>query len=369
MAPTQENKPVNPIAIENRKIGRDQPVFIIAELSGNHNHDISRAFAIIDAAKKAGADAIKLQTYTPDTITLNATTADFMVQWQGAKKSLYELYKEAYTPWEWHKPLFDYAKKLGLICFSTPFDVSAVAFLETLGVPLYKVASFEVIDIPLLEAIGKTKKPVIMSRGMATLDELKLALDTLKKAGSSDIIVLQCISAYPAKPEDMHLMNIPDITKRFGIAAGLSDHTMTNEVAIAAVALGASAIEKHLTLSRQDGGPDSEFSLEPREFEALVASIRIVEQALGQPFYEQSQDEKALSKFRKSLFAAKEIAKGEVFTEVNVRSVRPGSGLSPKYYHDIIGKRASQDIPFATPLSWELVDGQDEDLSRIGSPP
>lgn len=358
---------MNAIAIENKKIGANQPVFVIAELSGNHNHDIARAFAIIDAAKKAGADAVKLQTYTPDTITLDAKSPDFMVKWQGTTKSLYELYKEAYTPWDWHKPLFDYAKKLGLICFSTPFDVSAVDFLETLDTPLYKVASFEVIDIPLLEAIGKTKKPVIMSRGMATLDELALALDTLKKAGSFEIVVLQCVSAYPAQPKDMHLMNIPDITRRFGVAAGLSDHTMTNDSAIAAVALGAAAIEKHLTLSRKDGGPDSEFSLEPDEFAALVTSVRIVEQAIGQPCYEQSQDEKTASKFRKSLFAAKDIAKGEVFTEANVRSVRPGNGLAPKYYHDIIGKRASQDIAFATPLSWELVEGRDEGLSRIAS--
>lgn len=348
---------MKPISIDNRKIGIGQPVFVVAELSGNHNHDINRAFALIDAAKKAGADAVKLQTYTPDTITLNSKTSDFTIDWQGTTTTLYELYKEAHTPWQWHKPLFDYAKKLGLVCFSTPFDVTSVAFLETLKTPLYKVASFEVIDIPLLEAIGKTKKPVIMSRGMATLEELSLALDTLKNAGTKDIIVLQCVSAYPAQPKDMHLMNIPDITKRFDIASGLSDHTMTNDSAIAAVALGASVIEKHLTRNRQDGGPDSEFSLEPHEFAALVTSIRIVEQAVGQPFYEQSQDEKALSKFRKSLFAAKAIAKGETFTEENVRSVRPGSGLAPKYYHDIIGKRAKCDIPFATPLSWELIEG------------
>jgi N-acetylneuraminate synthase len=344
------------ISLENRKIGPKQPVFMIAELSGNHNHDINRAYALLDAAKKAGADAIKLQTYTPDTITLNADTPDFIVQWQGKDKTLYELYKEAYTPWEWHKDLFEYAKKLGLICFSTPFDATAVTFLETLNTPLYKVASFEVVDIPLLEAIGKTKKPVIMSRGMATLEELQLAVDTLKKAGTKELVILQCVSAYPAKPKDMHLQNIPDLVKRFGVSAGLSDHTLTSESAIAAVALGACAIEKHLTLKRSDGGPDSEFSLEPEEFAQLVASVRIVEQAVAEPFYEQSQDEKALSKFRKSLFAAKAIAKGELFTESNVRSVRPGAGLAPKHYHDILGKRAKCDIPFATPLSWDLVD-------------
>ncbi len=349
------------IDIANRKLGVDQSVFVVAELSGNHNQDINRALKSIDAAKEAGADAIKLQTYTPDTITLNSSNAEFMIQWQGKNKSLYELYKEAYTPWEWHEQLFEHAKKLDLICFSSPFDVTAVAFLQKLNVPVYKVASFEVVDIPLLEAIGKTCKPVIMSRGMASLEELQTAVDVLRNAGTTDIIILQCVSAYPAQPKDMHLQNIPDITRRFNVHAGLSDHTLTNDSAIAAVALGACVIEKHFTLNRADGGPDSEFSLEPKEFAALVASIRIVEQALGkpnyQPNYEQSQDEQALSKFRKSLFASAPIAKGDLFTESNIRSVRPGSGLPPKYYHHIIGKRALKNIPFATPLSWDFIEG------------
>jgi len=346
---------MNVIEIGKRRVGEGQPVFIIAEMSGNHNQNINEAFAIIDAAKMAGADAIKLQTYTADTLTLNSRSPDFIVKWQEKERSLYELYSEAYTPWEWHEDLFVYAKNLGLVCFSSPFDITAVTFLETLQIPLYKVASFEVGDIPLLEVIGKTKKPVIISRGMATLEELQLAVEVLQRSGTSDIIILQCVSAYPAKPIDMHLKNIPDLVKRFNIPAGLSDHTLTNDSAIAAVALGACVVEKHLTISRKKGGPDCEFSLEPQEFASLVNSIRIVEQALGEPFYDRHGDEEILSKIRKSLFAAKAISKGELFTETNVRSVRPGTGLSPKYYHEILGKRAAKDIPFATPLSWDFI--------------
>ena len=345
------------IQIDSRKIGPNEPVFIIAEMSGNHNQDINKARALIDAAKSAGADAIKLQTYTADTITLNASSPEFIVKWQGRDRTLYDLYSEAHTPWEWHEELFRYAKSCGLICFSSPFDATAVAFLETLHAPAYKVASFEVVDIPLLEAIGKTRKPVIISRGMATLDELELAITSLKKAGASDIVVLQCVSAYPAEPADMHLKTIPDLTRRFSLQAGLSDHTRTNDSAIAAVALGATVIEKHLTLDRSEGGPDAEFSLEPDEFASLVRSIRVVEKAVGEPCYERGKDEAALLPFRKSLFAANPIKKGELFTEKNVRSVRPGAGLAPKYYHDIIGKRSTRDIPFATPLAWDLVEG------------
>lgn len=341
--------------IGKKKVGKGLPVFVVAELSANHNQDIARAFELIDKAADAGADAIKLQTYTPDTITLNADTPDFMVKWQGKDRRLYDLYKEAYTPWDWHEELFRHAHLRGLECFSSPFDTTAVDFLETLDTPAYKVASFEVVDIPLLQAIGKTKKPVIMSRGMATLEELGLACDVLRAAGTTDIIILQCVSAYPAKPEDMHLMNIPDLAKRFHVAAGLSDHTLTNDSAIAAVALGACFIEKHFTLDRSHGGPDSEFSLQPNEFKALVQSIRTVEKALGVPYYELANDEKALKQFRKSLFAAKDIKAGEVFTKENVRSVRPGSGLATKYYHQVLGSHATQDIPFATPLSWDLI--------------
>lgn len=345
------------IQLGKRNIGEGEKVFIIAEISGNHNHDIKRALRIIDEAADAGADAIKLQTYTADTITLDSDRPEFIVTWQGKKRALHELYKEAYTPWEWHAKLFAHAKKRGLVCFSTPFDPTAVAFLEKLKVPVYKVASFEVVDIPLLEVIGKTKKPVIMSRGMATLDELSLAVKTLRKFGTKDIILLQCVSSYPARPEDMHLMNIPDLRKRFGVMVGLSDHTLTNDSAIASVALGARVIEKHMTLKRADGGVDSGFSLEPKEFAALVSSVRTVEKALTGPEYRRSKGEDTESKSRKSLFAAKNIKKGEIFTWKNIRSVRPGNGLAPKFYRRILGKRAARDIPFATPLALGMVEG------------
>jgi pseudaminic acid synthase len=261
------------------------------------------------------------------------------------------LYAEAYTPWEWHKALFAHAKRRGLICFSTPFDQAAVAFLETLDNPIYKVASFEVVDIPLLERIGKTRKPVIMSRGMATGEELRLAIRTLRKFGTTDIVLLQCVSAYPAEPKDMNLATIPDMRRRFKVLAGLSDHSLTNDAAIASVALGACLIEKHLTLKRSDGGPDASFSLEPSEFAQLVASVRAVESAIGEPSYKPSRGEKDNIQFRKSLFAAANIKKGERFTEKNVRSVRPGNGLPPKYYRNVIGKRAAKDIARGTPLS------------------
>ena len=343
------------IRVGKRNIGAGKPVFIVAEISGNHNGDIKRALKIIDAAANAGADAIKLQTYTADTITFKSDAPEFIVRWQGKKRTLYDLYEEAHTPWEWHKQLFAHAKKRGLICFSTPFDSTSVAFLETLKTPLYKVASFEVVDIPLLEAIGKTKKPVIMSRGMSTLDELSLAIKTLRKFGTKDIVLLQCVSSYPARPEDMHLKNIPDLMKRFGVTVGLSDHTLTNDSAIASVALGALVIEKHMTLRRADGGVDSGFSLEPKEFAALVASVRIVEQAMSGPDYRRSKGEDTESKVRKSLFVVKDIKKGERFTEENVRSIRPGNGLPPKHYRTVLDSRATMDISPGTPLSWRHV--------------
>lgn len=343
------------IKIGARAIGPGQPVFMIAEISGNHNHDINRALAIIDAAADAGADAIKLQTYTADTITLDSDRPEFIVKWQGKKKTLYELYQEAYTPWEWHERLFAHAKKRRLVCFSSPFDPTSIAFLEKLAAPLYKVASFEVVDIPLLEAIGKTKKPVIMSRGMATLEELSLAIRTLRKFGTKDIVLLQCVSSYPARPEDMNLKNIPDLMKRFKVMAGLSDHTLTNDSAIASVALGARVIEKHMTLKRADGGVDSSFSLEPQEFAALVRSVRTVEQAIGGPEYRRGKGETSESKFRRSLFVVKDMKKGERFTSENMRSIRPGNGMAPKFYRAVIGKRAARDIKRATPLQKNLI--------------
>ena len=338
--------------VRKRSIGPGEPVFVVAEISGNHNRDIKRALRIIDVAADAGADAVKLQTYTPDTITIDSHRPEFVVRsgkdWKG--KTLYQLYGEAYTPWSWHRKLFAHAKKRGLICFSTPFDGTAVAFLERIGNPIYKVASFEVVDIPLLEAIGKTKKPVIMSRGMASIKEIALAIHTLKKFGTKDIVLLQCVSAYPAKPEDMNLATIPDMRRRFKTVVGLSDHSLLNDVSIAAVGLGASVIEKHLTLRRADRGPDSSFSLEPKEFAALVASVRVAEHAIGKPRYEAGGD-KGNIMFRKSLFVVRDIKKGERFTPENIRSIRPGSGLAPKYYRRVLGKRAAMDISRATPLA------------------
>jgi N-acetylneuraminate synthase len=345
------------INIEGKTIGPGHPVFMIAEMSGNHNNDLKRAHAIIDAAANAGADALKLQTYTADTITLNSDRPEFQLTWQGKTRTLYDLYKEGTTPWEWHAELFTHARERGMVPFSSPFDTTAVDFLEGLDAAIYKVASFEVVDIPLLEAIGKTGKPVIISRGMSTFEELELAIKTLRDFGTKDLIVLQCVSAYPAKPEDMNLTMIPYLAERFGVMAGLSDHTLTNDSAVAAAALGARVIEKHMTDARAAGGVDSEFSLEPAEFAALVASVRVVESALGKVSDARATRESGEARFRKSLFASADIKKGELFTEKNVRSVRPGAGLAPKYYRSILGKRATQDIAFATPLAWALIEG------------
>ena len=330
-------------------------MLIVAEMSGNHNHDIKRALSIIDAAADAGADAIKLQTYTPDTLTIDSKEKPFMVTWKGSQRTLHDLYSEAYTPWEWHAELFAHAKKRGLLCFSTPFDSTAVDFLEELKVPGHKVASFEIVDIPLLEAIGRTKKPVIMSRGMASVEEVRFAIRTLRKFGTKDIILLHCVSAYPADPADMHLATIPDMRKRFGVPVGLSDHTLGNDVAVAATALGAVVIEKHFTLQRKDGGPDSSFSLEPNELAALVRSVRTVEAAMGKPSYAQSASEKRNIVFRKSLFIVRDMKKGEKFTSENLRSIRPGNGMAPKFYRTVLGKRAARDIKRATPLRPSLI--------------
>ncbi len=338
--------------IGKRKIGKGQPVFVIAEISGNHNQDINRAYAIIDAAAEAGADAVKLQTYTPDTITIDSDQEYFVVRyknpdWKG--KTLFQLYGEAYTPWDWQPKLKEYAEKKGLICFSSPFDTTSVDFLEKMHVPAYKVASPEVVDVPLLERIGKTKKPVIMSRGMAKPDELRFAIKTLKGSGTKEVAILHCVSAYPAIPEEMNLATIPDISKRFNVVAGLSDHTLGIEVPVAAVALGALIIEKHLTMKRFDGGPDASFSLEPSEFKAMVSAIRITEKSVGKPMYTLLAEENILG--RKSLFIVKDVKKGDLFTPENVRSIRPGHGLAPKYYKKVIGKRAKMDAKRGTPLS------------------
>ena len=343
------------IKIGKHAIGVGHKTLIVAEMSGNHNHDIKRAFKIIDAAADAGADAIKLQTYTPDTLTIDSDTKPFMVTWKGKRRTLYDLYGEAHTPWAWHAKLFAHAKKRGLLCFATPFDKTAVDFLEKLNVSCYKVASFEIVDIPLLEAIGKTKKPVIMSRGMASAEEITLAIKTLRTFGTKEIILLHCVSAYPASASDMNLSTIPDMRKRFGVQVGLSDHTLGTDISVASIALGACIIEKHFTLRRADGGPDSSFSLEPKELSALVQSVRTVEKALGKPSYTQSKDEKANIVFRKSLFVVKDVKKGERFTSENVRSIRPGNGMAPKFYRSVLGSRAARDIKRATPLQNNLI--------------
>lgn len=335
-----------------RIIGPGHPVFIIAEMSANHGHDIKKAYKIIDEAAKAGVDAVKLQTYTPDTITINSDKKYFQIKVNDAWKNqtLYSLYSKGYMPWEWQPKLKKYAESKGLICFSTPFDNTAVDFLEKMKVPLYKVASFEVVDIPLLKRIGQTKKPVMISRGMSSLIELKLALKTLKKYGCPSIAILHCISSYPAKYEEMNLKTIPDLAKKFRMTVGISDHSPGITVPVSSVALGASIIEKHITLSRKDGGSDAAFSLEPHEFKDLVGTVRNAEMALGKPFYGTGLKESENIVFRKSLFVVENIKKGQKFTAQNIRSIRPGYGLEPKYYDQTIGKTANINLKKGMPL-------------------
>lgn len=342
-------------------IGPGQPVFIVAEMSGNHNQDINRAFKIIDAAAEAGVDAVKCQTYTPDTLTIDCDNKYFQVKvndaWSG--QTLYSLYKQAFTPWEWQAQLKEYTESKGLLWFSTPFDETAVVFLEKLEVGLYKVASFETGDLELLKKIGSTKKPVIVSRGMTSTDELELAIKTLRNAGASQIAVLHCISSYPAAPEQMNLATIPDIAKRFDVVTGLSDHSLDSlgiVVPIAAVILGASIIEKHFTLKRADGGPDASFSLEPAEMKMLVQAVRDAEKAIGVPTYETGKKESENLVFRRSIFSVKDIKKGEIMTRENIRVIRPGYGLAPKELDKILGQKAAQDIKRGTPLSWDLIE-------------
>ena len=344
------------IAINDRKIGRGHPVYIIAEMSANHNQDFKRAVKIIEAAKEAGADAVKLQTYTPDTITINCDNEYFRIKgtiWEG--KTLYELYAEAYTPWEWQPKLKQVADEHELHLFSSPFDHSAVDFLESMNVPAYKVASFELVDLPLLRKIAGTGKPIIMSTGMASLAEIDEAVQTVRDAGTTQVALLKCTSAYPALPEEANLRTIPHLAKYFDVPVGLSDHTLGSTVAIASVALGICIIEKHLTLSRKDAGPDNSFSMEPKEFKAMVEAIRNVEKALGEVSYEITEKQKASRVFRRSLFVVKDIKNGEKFTEDNVRSIRPGYGLPPKYFDEVVRKKAKKDIVIGTPLSWDLI--------------
>jgi pseudaminic acid synthase len=334
------------------------PVFIIAEMSANHGQDYDQAVRIIRAAHAAGADAVKLQTYTPDTITLNCDNEYFRIRgtiWEG--RTLHDLYGEAFTPWEWQPRLKEVADDLGLMLFSTPFDFSAVDFLEAMDVPCHKIASFELVDLPLIRKVAATGKPVIMSTGMASEAEIEEAVTAFRNAGGSELALLKCTSAYPAPPEEMNLRTIPYLAERFGVAAGLSDHTLGIDMPIAAVALGARVIEKHLCLSRDLGGPDASFSLEPDEFAAMVRSVRNVELGLGTVSFELTEKQKASAVFRRSLFVTSDMRKGDVFTSENIRSIRPGHGLHPRHLDEVLGKRAASPIAKGTPLAWELVDG------------
>lgn len=332
--------------------GDKHPCYIVAEMSANHNHDIERAEQIIKAAAASGADAVKMQTYTPDTITMRCDNEYFRIKgtlWED--RILYDLYKEAYLPLEWQPRLKALADDLGMECFSTPFDATAVDFLEEMDVPCYKIASFEAIDIPLLKKVASTGRPVILSTGMASLAEIDEAVRTLRQNGARDLLLLKCISAYPAPPEEANLRTIPHLAQTFHCPAGLSDHTMGTTVAIAAVCLGAAMVEKHFTLSRADGGPDSKFSMEPEEFKAMVRDIRIAEKALGDISYELTEKQKESTAFRRSLFVTQDIRRGEAFTAENVRSIRPAHGLHPRYLEIVIGSRAAKDIKAGTPLS------------------
>ncbi|WP_269583958.1 pseudaminic acid synthase [Roseibium sp. Sym1] len=352
-----QQKQARCIEIDGRKIGEDYPPYIIAEMSGNHNRDINRAFRLIDAAKEAGADAVKLQTYTADTITIDHDGPGFTLQgglWDGRK--LYELYQEANTPWEWHKQLFDHAKSVGITVFSSPFDFTAIDFLEELGAPAYKIASFEAMDIPLVKKAASTGKPLIISIGVSSLAEAEETVDAVRATGHDDICLLHCVSAYPSKPEDANLATVPHLGAAFDVVVGLSDHSPGTALPSAAVALGASVIEKHFTLARADGGPDSAFSLEPDELKRLVEDTRAAWAAKGRVNYgTKGSDEAKMGMLRRSLYIVNDVAAGEPLTETNVRSIRPGYGLNPKYLPDVLGRTAKRDLKRGEPLAWDLL--------------
>lgn len=346
------------IKIGHKEIGKHAKPFIIAEMSGNHNQSLERALHLVDLAAEAGVDALKLQTYTPDTITLDVHTGDFFIQddanlWKG--NSLYNLYKEAYTPWEWHEAIFNRAKEHGLLAFSSPFDETAVDFLETLNVPAYKIASFENVDIPLIRKVARTGKPIIISTGMATAAELDDAVRAARAEGNHQIVLLKCTSTYPATSANSNLATIPHMRELFGTEIGLSDHTIGVGVSVAAVTLGATIIEKHFTTSRSDGGVDSTFSMEPKELKMLVEETERAWQSLGQIQYGPTEAEKDSTKFRRSLYIGEDLKACDVLTEENLRNVRPGLGLPTKYYDLVLGKTVKQDVKKGTPLSWELL--------------
>lgn len=347
-----------PLRIADRCVGRAYPPFVVAEMSGNHNQSLGRALEIVEAAARAGAHGLKLQTYTPDTMTLDVGEREFRISdpespWAGA--SLYSLYRDACTPWEWHEPIFNRSRQLGLIPFSTPFDASAVDWLESLDVPCYKIASFENTDLPLIRRVAATGKPLLISTGMATLAELEDAVGAARGAGCRDVILLKCTSTYPASPDSTNLTTIPHLREHFDCEVGLSDHTMGIGAAVAGVALGATVIEKHLTLCRSDGGVDSSFSMEPAEIAQLVTETEHAWQALGRVNYGPTAAEAPSLQFRRSLYVVKDVKAGETLTADNVRAIRPGLGLAPKFLDQVLGRRAAVDISRGTPLAWNIV--------------
>jgi pseudaminic acid synthase len=346
------------IKISGKSIGLDYPPFIIAEMSGNHNQSLARALEIVEAAAKTGAKALKIQTYTADTMTLDIAEGEFFIAdktnlWQG--KTLYELYHEAHTPWEWHKPIFDKAKELGMIAFSSPFDSTAVDFLETLDVPCYKIASFENTDLPLIRRVAATGKPLIISTGMATVAELDETVRAAREAGCKDLILLKCTSTYPATPLNTNILTIPHMREMFGCEIGLSDHTMGIGVSVASIAMGATVIEKHFTLNRADGGVDSTFSMEPAEMAQLVIETERAWQALGKVSYGATEAEKKSIQFRRSLYIVADMKAGEVLSTENVRAIRPGLGLPTKYLEIVLGKSITKDVKRGTAVSWDMI--------------
>ena len=349
---------IAPFSIAGRRIGPGEPVYIIAEMSANHNHEYRQAVEIIHAAKEAGADAVKLQTFTPDVHTLDLKDECFCVKggtpWDG--KTLYALYKETFMPWEWQPKLKKVADGIGIDLFSAVVDPTGVAFLEEMGVPAYKIPSFEMVDLPLIETVARTGKPLIISTGMATLEEIGDAVGAARKAGAREIALLKCTSAYPAPPAEMNLRTIPDLAESFGVPVGISDHTSGTTIPIAAVAVGASLIEKHFKLTEDEEGPDSTFSITPEEFRAMVDAVRETEQALGSVSYAITEHEAANRAFRRSLFVVEDIQKGQVITRQNVRSIRPGNGLPPKFLPEVLGMRVRRDVKRGEPLNWSLLE-------------
>jgi N-acetylneuraminate synthase len=344
--------------IGQRSIGLDAPPLVIAEMSGNHNQSLERALRIVEAAAAAGAHALKLQTYTADTMTLDASGGEFFISdpaslWQG--NSLHKLYQQAHTPWDWHAPIMARCRELGMLCFSTPFDDSAVDFLETLQVPAYKIASFEIVHLPLIRKVAATGKPMIISTGMASVAEIDEAVSAAREAGCRDLVLLKCTSTYPATAENSNLRTIAHLRSLFGTEVGLSDHTMGVGAAVAAVAFGASVVEKHFTLSRADGGVDSAFSLEPEELRALVVETERAWQALGEIRYGCSEAERPSLEFRRSIYVAQDLKAGDVLTEANLRCIRPGRGLPPKFFDTLLGRKVSRDVARGTPMSWDLL--------------